>query len=186
VTWTPFLLLALAALLDVGANVLLKRSSGLKHRLPALGAITLILLAFSLLGVALKSVPLGVAYAVWGGLGIVLTALLSLNIDGARLTTRGWAGLTLIVGSVLLMHLGEPVASRCELVHRERSTTAITVRIGVAAALGAQARARSPALRARPSQRRGRIPNRRALVSTLFEFVSNLAQERRWQQRLAI
>ena len=105
-TWTPFPLLALAALLDVGANVLLKRSGGLKHRLPALGGITLMLLAFSLLGVALKSVPLGVAYAVWGGLGIVLTALLSLNIDGARLTTRGWAGLTLIVGSVLLMHLG--------------------------------------------------------------------------------
>ena len=50
--------------------------------------------------------PLGVAYAVWGDLGIVLTALLSLNIDGARLTTRGWAGLTLIVGGVLLMHLG--------------------------------------------------------------------------------
>ena len=105
-TWAPFLLLALAALLDVGANILLKHSDGLMHRLPALGGIALMLLAFSLLGVALKSVPLGVAYAVWGGLGIVLTALISLNIDGVRLTARGWAGLTLIVGSVLLMHLG--------------------------------------------------------------------------------
>ena len=58
-TWTPFLLLALAALLDVEANVLLKRSGGLKHRLPALGGIALVLLAFSLLGVALKNVSSG-------------------------------------------------------------------------------------------------------------------------------
>ena len=104
-TWTPFMLLILAAVLDVGANILLKRSEGLKRRLPALGGIALILLAFWLLGLALKSVPLGVAYAVWGGLGIVLTALVSLNLDGVRFTARGWAGLTLIVGSVLLMHL---------------------------------------------------------------------------------
>ncbi len=62
--WTPFLLLALAALLDVGANLLLKRSDGLKHRLPAAGGIALILLAFTLLSFALNSVPLGVAYAV--------------------------------------------------------------------------------------------------------------------------
>ncbi|WP_424951378.1 DMT family transporter [Deinococcus sp.] len=105
-TWTPFLLLALAALLDVGANILLKRSDGFKHKLPAWSGIALILLAFTLLGVALKTVPLGVAYAVWGGLGIVLTALVSLRLDGLRFTTRGWVGLTLILGSVLLMHLG--------------------------------------------------------------------------------
>jgi len=103
----PLLLLALAALLDVGANILLKRSDGFKHKRPALAGIALILVAFTLLGVALKTVPLGAAYAVWGGLGIVLTALVSLRIDHVRFTARGWAGLTLILGSVLLMHLGQ-------------------------------------------------------------------------------
>ncbi|WP_407571225.1 DMT family transporter [Deinococcus altitudinis] len=104
--WTPFLLLAVAALLDVGANILLKRSDGFRHKLPAWGGIGLILLAFTLLSLALKTIPLGVAYAVWGGLGIVLTALVSLRLDSVRFTARGWAGLTLILGSVLLMHLG--------------------------------------------------------------------------------
>lgn len=105
--WLAFLLLVLAALLDVGANLLLKRSDGFRHKRPAWGGIALILLAFTLLSVALKSVPLGVAYAVWGGLGIVLTALVSLRVDRVRLTARGWAGLTLILGSVLLLHLGK-------------------------------------------------------------------------------
>jgi spermidine export protein MdtI len=105
--WTPLLLLALAALLDVGANLLLKRSDGFRHKPAAFGGIALILLAFTLLSFALKSVPLGVAYAVWGGLGIVLTALVSLRLEKLRFTARGWAGLTLILGSVLLMHLGK-------------------------------------------------------------------------------
>ena len=43
-SWTPFLLLALAALLDVGANILLKRSDGFRHKLPAWSGIALILL----------------------------------------------------------------------------------------------------------------------------------------------
>jgi spermidine export protein MdtI len=106
-TWFPMLLLALAAVLDVGANVLLKRSDGFRHKLPAWSGVTLILLAFTLLSIALKSIPLGVAYAVWGGLGIVLTALVSLKLERLRFTTRGWAGLTLILGSVVLMHLGK-------------------------------------------------------------------------------
>ena len=104
-TWTPLLLLALAALMDVAANLLLKHSDGLRRPLPAVGGIALILMAFTLLGIALNSVPLGVAYAVWGGLGIILTALLSLRVDHVRFTARGWAGLGLILGSVLLMHL---------------------------------------------------------------------------------
>lgn len=106
-TWTPFVLLALAAVLDVGANLLLKRSDGFRHKAPAFGGIALILLAFTLLSFALKNIPLGVAYAVWGGLGIVLTALVSLRLERLRFTARGWAGLTLILGSVLLMHLGK-------------------------------------------------------------------------------
>ena len=97
------LLILGAVTLDILANILLKKSDGFRHKLPGLAAIALILLAFTLLGVAVRHMPVAVAYAAWGGLGIVTTALLSRRIDGAHLTPTAWAGLTLIVGSVIVL-----------------------------------------------------------------------------------
>lgn len=75
-------LLVLAAGMDVLANVLLKRSDGFRRLLPGLAALALVLGAFALLGLALQAVPLGAAYAIWGGLGIVGAALLSRRLEG--------------------------------------------------------------------------------------------------------
>lgn len=100
------LLLALAAVLDVGANALLKRSDGFRRRVPGALALVLVLGALGLLGLALKSVPLATAYATWGATGLVLTALLSRHLDGTRLTAPAWAGLALIALSVLALHAG--------------------------------------------------------------------------------
>ncbi|MDB5046279.1 MAG: ligand-binding protein [Deinococcus sp.] len=103
---TPFALLLIvgAVALDVAANVLLKRSDGFRHKGLGSAAVALVLLAFTLLGVAVREVPVAVAYAAWGGLGIVTTALLSRRLDGTRLTPIAWAGLALILGSVALLH----------------------------------------------------------------------------------
>lgn len=98
------LLLALAAVLDVAANALLKKSDGFRHRLPGAAALLLVLAAFGLLGLALKSVPLATAYATWGAVGLVLTAVLSRFLDGTRLTPTAWAGLALIALCVLVLH----------------------------------------------------------------------------------
>ncbi len=98
------LLLALAALLDVGANALLKKSDGFRRLGPGILALALVLLAFGLLGVSLKTVPLATAYATWGGLGLALSALLSRWLDGTRLTPTAWAGLLLIGASVAALH----------------------------------------------------------------------------------
>lgn len=100
------LCLASSALLDVAANLLLKRSDGFRHLWPGVAALVLVLCAFGLLGLSLRAVPLSVAYAVWGGLGIVGAALLSRRIEGVRFTARAWAGLVLILGSVAVLHLG--------------------------------------------------------------------------------
>ena len=101
-----FLCLALAAGLDIAANLLLKRSDGFRRPLPGLAALLLVLAAFGLLGVSLQAVPLSVAYAVWGGLGIVGAALLGRKLDGLHFSPAAWAGLALILGSVALLHLG--------------------------------------------------------------------------------
>lgn len=98
------LLLLLAAALDVASNALLKRSDGFRRLRPGLLALALILLAFWLMGLSLRSVPLATAYATWGGLGLALTALLSRRLDGTRLNPLAWAGLGLIALSVLILH----------------------------------------------------------------------------------
>lgn len=109
-TVTPvvaLLLLAVAAGLDIAANMLLRRSDGFRYPVWGVAALALVLVAFGLLGLSLRALPLSVAYAVWGGLGIVGATLLSRRIEGLRLSKRGWAGLALILGSVLTLHLGE-------------------------------------------------------------------------------
>ncbi|WP_135228900.1 DMT family transporter [Deinococcus fonticola] len=98
------LLLVLAAVLDVAANALLKRSDGFRQWVPGVLALLLVVVAFGLLGIALHSVPLTTAYATWGAVGLVLTALLSRTLDGTRLTAGAWLGLLLMAGSVVVLH----------------------------------------------------------------------------------
>ena len=98
------LLILGAVTLDILANVLLKRSDGFRHRRPGLAAIALILLAFTLLGVAVQHMPVAVAYAAWGGLGIVLTALISVFYLKQSLDLAALAGIALIVAGVVVMN----------------------------------------------------------------------------------
>lgn len=98
------LLLALSALLDVGANALLKTSDGFRRWDYGVAALMLVLAAFGSLGLALGQVPLATAYATWGAFGLILTALLSRFIDGTRLQPSAWLGLALILGCVVVLH----------------------------------------------------------------------------------
>ena len=76
-TPAAFALLLTAAGLDVAANVLLKHSDGFRRPLPGVLALGLIVVAFTLMGLSLRSVPLATAYATWGAAGVILTAVLS-------------------------------------------------------------------------------------------------------------
>ena len=68
---------------------------------------------FVLLAAVLRlGVPLGVAYGVWGALGVAATALLSSLLFGEALTAVMWLGLALIVLGVLVVELGSQVAHR--------------------------------------------------------------------------
>lgn len=61
--------------------------------------------AFFLLSLTLRSIPLGVAYAVWSGVGIVLIALVGWLLYGQRLDPLAIVGIALIVAGVLLVNL---------------------------------------------------------------------------------
>lgn len=61
--------------------------------------------SFYLLSVALKGIPLGVAYAIWAGLGIVLTAIIGSLVFKQMLDTPAILGIGLIVAGVVVINV---------------------------------------------------------------------------------
>lgn len=100
--------LALAIVLEIAANIFLKYSNGFKKPLYGVLSLASVLLAFSALAQAVKGIDLSVAYAVWGGFGIiatVATVAAGWVLFGQRLNKKGWAGLTLLLAGMILLKL---------------------------------------------------------------------------------
>lgn len=93
-----------AALLDVAANMALNKSKGFKRKRWGMFSILLVVSAFTLLTEAVRGMDLAVAYASWGAIGIVGTALGSWIIFKEKLKPVGWAGIAVIATAVVVMH----------------------------------------------------------------------------------
>jgi small multidrug resistance pump len=104
-------LLLAAIVSEVTATLSLK--GALDHSWLYIIVVTGYLGAFVLLTAVLKAgMPLGVAYGIWAALGVGCTALLSAALFGEPLTMVMGAGLTLIIGGILLVELGSPAAAK--------------------------------------------------------------------------
>ena len=101
-TWL-LLLAAIAA--EVTATTALKASHGFTRLLPSLVVVAGYGLAFWLLALTLRVLPVGVAYAIWSGLGTALIVLLAWLIYGQTMDAWGLLGLALIVAGVLVLNL---------------------------------------------------------------------------------
>ncbi|UYG97547.1 DMT family transporter [Cytobacillus firmus] len=101
-----YFLLALAIVSEVAGSSLLKAADGFKKLLPSIGVIIGYSVAFYALSLSLKTLPLGVAYAIWAGLGTVLTALVGIFIYKENVNGKKLLGLALIVGGVILLNSG--------------------------------------------------------------------------------
>lgn len=99
------LLVALAAALDIAANVILAQSKGFEKRLLGLFALLLVGLAFFCLSQAVKTLPLTIAYASWGALGILGTSLSGWILFGQRLKPVAFAGMVLLIGGMVFLRL---------------------------------------------------------------------------------
>ncbi|WP_254412647.1 DMT family transporter [Dyadobacter diqingensis] len=99
-----YLFLALAIILEVIGSSFMKASEGFTKWLPATIVIVAYISCFYFLSLALKSIPLGIAYAIWGGLGIVLTAIISVVIFKQRLDMPAIIGIVFIVSGVVIMN----------------------------------------------------------------------------------
>ena len=97
--------LLLAILFETSATTLLKVSDGFSKLLPTIASIILYILSFYCLSNCLKTVPIGIAYAIWSALGIVLVTLVGII---AFKQTPDWAaiiGLLLIIIGVGVLNL---------------------------------------------------------------------------------
>ena len=97
--------LGLAILFEVAATTALKASDGMRHWPASLLALAGYGCAFYLLSLALRTIPVGVAYAIWSGVGIVLISCLAYFRFGESLVLGEWLGMTLIAAGVIVLQL---------------------------------------------------------------------------------
>ncbi len=98
-----FLVLAIAAE-TVGTSAL-KASDGFTRLSPSILTAVAYAVSFYLLAQVLKVVPVGIAYAIWSGLGIVMIALIGWMVFGQKLDAPALLGLGLIIAGILVMQL---------------------------------------------------------------------------------
>ena len=96
----PWMILVVAGLLEIGWAAGLKYSDGLSRLWPAVATIAAMVVSMYLLAVAVRSLPVGTAYAVWTGIGTVGTALVGIALLGEPATPIRLACIGLIVAGI--------------------------------------------------------------------------------------
>lgn len=98
-------LLAVAIVAEVVATTALKASAGFSRLGPSILVVLGYGLAFWLLGLVMRTVPVGIAYAIWSGAGIVLVTLLAILFYRQLPDTPALIGMALIIAGVMVIQL---------------------------------------------------------------------------------
>ena len=104
-----WLLLVLAGLFEVGWAIGLKYTDGFTRPWPTVCTVLAMIISLGLLGLAMKSLPVGTSYAVWVGVGAVGTAILGIVLLGEPANTGRLVSLGLIVAGIVGLKLSSPV-----------------------------------------------------------------------------
>lgn len=104
-TISPQLLLAIAIACEVAGTSFLKASNGFTVALPAVMTTLFYGIAFYLLAIIVRVMPVGVVYAIWSGMGIVLIGIVGWLVFGQTLNPPTIAGMVLIVLGVAIVNL---------------------------------------------------------------------------------
>ncbi|WP_300651663.1 multidrug efflux SMR transporter [Hydrogenophaga sp.] len=100
-----WMMLGLAIVAEVIGTTALKASESFTRLVPSLVVVVGYGVAFYCLSLVLKSVPVGVAYAIWSGLGIVLITAVAWLLYGQRIDLAGLIGMGLIVAGVVVLNV---------------------------------------------------------------------------------
>ncbi|MEO0936659.1 MAG: SMR family transporter [Pseudomonadota bacterium] len=101
----PYLYLAIAVAAEVIGTTALQASQQFTRLAPSILVVIAYGTAFYFLGIALKFFPVGILYAMWSGLGIVLIALIGFAVFGQRLDAPAIVGLSLIIAGICVIQL---------------------------------------------------------------------------------
>lgn len=104
----PWLILLLAGIFEIGWAIGLKYTDGFTRLWPTVGTVGAMALSLALLGIAMKSLPVGTAYAVWVGVGAVGTAILGMVLLGEPSNAGRLVSLGLIVLGIIGLKLASP------------------------------------------------------------------------------
>jgi small multidrug resistance pump len=100
-----YIALALAIILEVAASACLQQSAQFTRPWPTLAMAVLYAASFYALSVAIRVIPMSIAYAIWGGLGIILTATVGFVMFRQMLDAAAFVGIALIVSGVVVINL---------------------------------------------------------------------------------
>ena len=99
----PWLLVAIAGLMETGWALTLKYSDGFTKLWPSVATLVLTVGSFWLLSVAMKTLPVGTAYAVWVGIGAIGTAVAAVFLFAEPVNALRVAGIGLILAGILAL-----------------------------------------------------------------------------------
>ena len=102
---TAYALLGVAIVSEVIGTTALKASEGFTRLGPSAITVVTYCLSFYLLSLTLKTLPVGIAYAIWSGVGIVLISAVGWLAFGQKLDLAAVVGLGLIIAGVLVVNL---------------------------------------------------------------------------------
>ncbi len=103
--FVAYLLLFLAIVFEVVGTTLLQKSQQFTRFWPSAGVLVCYVVSFVLLSHVLKYIPLGIAYAIWAGVGIILTAVVSVLLFRQSLDLGAIIGIALIISGVVVTNL---------------------------------------------------------------------------------
>ena len=100
--------LLIAGVLEIQWAVTMKYTDGFTRLWPSVGTVLAMVISVVLLGIAMKTLPVGTAYAVWVGIGAVGTAILGMVLLGEAASAGRIISLALIVAGVVGLKLATP------------------------------------------------------------------------------
>jgi len=100
-----YLILALAVLAETIGTTALQASQQFSRLGPSVVVVIAYAVSFYLLSITLRSMPVGVVYALWSGLGIILIATIGWVVFGQRLDFAAVVGLVMIISGIAVIHL---------------------------------------------------------------------------------
>jgi quaternary ammonium compound-resistance protein SugE len=103
-----WVVLVIAGMFEIGWAIGLKYTEGFTRLWPSIGTVLSMIISIALLGLAMKTLPVGTAYAIWVGIGAIGTVVLGIVLLGEPANLLRIASLALIVAGIIGLKLATP------------------------------------------------------------------------------